>query len=348
MACVVKRRGKWVVDFRDHDGRRRWETYETRKQADDALAARIGEVKAGVYRAPADLPTFETVAHDWLNGKRDRAPSTVEFLDGVLKRHVLPEFGARRIDTINSTAVERFRNQKRDTGMQAATVNTILQKLTAILAYAVRHGYIARNPAEHSVVERVRRARVADQAAEAVDPRSVVTAEQARQLIAAAEAGLHRTFVMMAILTGSRSGELLALPWAHVDLETRKLRISRSLSWDRSGEKTVPVFGPPKTDSSYRTLDLVPELVAALREWRMRSPFKADDDLVFTNQTGGALHLAHLGKGLRHALDACPTLPRVTPHELRHYADFRIMPSRFVDSLRRRASESSLAVPKSA
>jgi hypothetical protein len=55
MACVVKRRGKWVVDFRDHEGKRRWETYETRREADDALAKRIGEVKGGVYRAARDL-----------------------------------------------------------------------------------------------------------------------------------------------------------------------------------------------------------------------------------------------------------------------------------------------------
>lgn len=57
MACVVKRRGKWVVDFRDQHGKRRWETYKTRKQADDALATRIGQVKGGAYRSAADLPT---------------------------------------------------------------------------------------------------------------------------------------------------------------------------------------------------------------------------------------------------------------------------------------------------
>lgn len=318
MACVVKRRGKWCVDFRDQGGRRHFKFFETRKAANDHLGEVIRDVRAGAYRAPADLPTFETVANDWLAGKKDRAPSTVAYLEGQVQRHFLPIFGPRRIDTVSSDSVEKFRNEKRDAGMLPGTVNQLLQNLTAIFSYAVKHRYIARNPAMHTFVERVRRQRVADQVAEAVDPRSVLTAAQARQLIEAADAGLLRTYITMAILTGCRGGELLALTWGHADLEVRKVRISRALSWDRSGEETKAVFGPPKTDSSYRTLDLVPELVSTLREWKMRSPFKDDADLVFTNQIGGPLHLSHVAKGVRRALDACPELPRVSPHELRH------------------------------
>jgi integrase len=319
MACVKKRRGKWVLDFRDHTGARRWETYETRRQADDALSKRIGELKGGVYRAPSDLPTFEAVTNDWLAGKRDRAHSTYSFLSGIVRRHYVPAFGPLRIDLVSTEAVEKFRNEKRDK-MVPTTVNQLLQHLSAIFAYATKHGYIVRNPAAHAMVERVRRPRVADQLPEAIDPRSVLTGPQARTLIEASKPGLHRTFVATAVLSGCRAGELLGLTWAHVDLERRKLRISRSLSWDRTGGKgnTKPVFGPPKTDSSYRTLDIVPELATALREWKMRSRFKADEDLVFTTKIGGPLHLAVPSRGLKRALKKCPGLPAVSPHELRH------------------------------
>ena len=36
MATVSRRRGKWVADYRDGAGRRHWETYETRRAAEDA------------------------------------------------------------------------------------------------------------------------------------------------------------------------------------------------------------------------------------------------------------------------------------------------------------------------
>jgi integrase len=146
-----------------------------------------------------------------------------------------------------------------------------------------------------------------------------LTADQAHALIEASETGLHRTFITTALLTGCRSGELLALTWGHVDLAQRKLRISRSLSWDRTGGKgnTKPVFGPPKTDSSYRTLDMVAELVTALAEWKLRSRFKADTDPVFTNQTGGPLHLSYLQKGAVRAF-ARAGVPALNLHGLRH------------------------------
>jgi integrase len=332
MAIVVKRRKKWMVDFRDQHGRRRWETYETRKQADAALSKRIAEVKGDLYCAPSDLPTFATVANDWLAGLKDRAATTVDFYRKQLDGHLLPAFGAVRIDRISTQAVEKFRNEKRDSGaMQAGRVNSLLQRVTSILHYAVRHGYISRNPAIHTMVARVRPPRVADQVSEIVDPARVFTADQAHAAIEASDDGIHQMFIMTALLTGCRSGELLALPWSHIDLDARKLRVSRSLSWDRSGGKgnAKPVFGPPKTDSSYRTLDIVPELAKALTAWKLRSPFKADTDLVFTNQTGGPLHLSWLQKGFRRAIGKCPDVPVINLHALRHsFASLLILQGR--------------------
>lgn len=35
MACIRKRRGKCVVDYRDGAGIRRWKTYETKREPAD-------------------------------------------------------------------------------------------------------------------------------------------------------------------------------------------------------------------------------------------------------------------------------------------------------------------------
>ena len=40
MACITKRRGRWVIDFYDQHGKRRWKTLKagtTKKQARDEL-----------------------------------------------------------------------------------------------------------------------------------------------------------------------------------------------------------------------------------------------------------------------------------------------------------------------
>jgi integrase len=326
MACVRKRRGRWVVDFRDHNGKRHWETYDTKKEADDRLADRTIEVREHTYIDAGELPTFAAVAQGWLTIKRDHPASTFNFWRSHVELHLVPAFGERRIDQVLAADIERFRNAKRDgtdghTQLARATINQLLQTLTAILDYAVAHKYLRSNPG--SAVKRVRAERrtgVTDNVE--VDPKEVLTAEQAGQVIGAATPGLYRTFIMMGLLTGCRSGELLALAWEHVDLDAATVKISRSLSRARSEVrgygKSVPVFGPTKTPSSNRTLDLAPELVHALKVWRLQSRYKGDEDLVFTNSLGGPLHRAFLHKGLRRALDQCAGVPRVNLHGLRH------------------------------
>src|SRR5262245_42410629 len=150
--------------------------------------------------------------------------------------------------------------------------------------------------------------------------KDVLSAEQAGRLIAAATPGLSRTFIQTALLTGARSGELLGLAWDAVDLDRRKLRVERSLSWapgkEKDGKKTrVPIFGPPKSDSSYRTLDMAPELVRALRAWKLQAP---PSELVFPNRSGRPINASVPHRWLQQALDACPDLPRVNVHGLRH------------------------------
>jgi integrase len=138
----------------------------------------------------------------------------------------------------------------------------------------------------------------------------------------AAEEGLFRVFLKVGLLTGCRSGELLALRWTDLDLDTGTLTVARSLAWVPGAEKGYgkarAIFGPPKSESSRRTLELPSELVHDFKAWFLRSRSKAEDALVFSNTLGGPLHRAWLHKGLRAALAACPTLPRITLHGMRH------------------------------
>jgi len=325
MACVTKRRGRWVLDFRDENGRRHWETYRTKKGADDALTEIRKDLKDGNYVDPGTLPTVAEVAGHWLNLKRDHPASSVNVWQTQIERHLIPAFGPLRIDQLSPAAIERLRNQKRDgdtdgsSRLARATINQLLQTLTAICDYAVGHGLLRTNPG--LAVKRVREQRQSGTVVE-IDPKDVLTAAQAGRLIEAADPGLYRTFIKTALLTGCRRGELLGLTWAHVDLEAGTLKIRRSLSWAKGTEKgygkSVAVFGPPKTRSSARTLDLAPELVHDLRVWKLQSRYKRDEDLVFPNSLGNPLHGAFLNKGLAKALAASKGLPRVDLHGLRH------------------------------
>ena len=306
MACVRKRRGRWVVDFRDRDGNRRWESYRTRKEADEALSGRVRELKRGTYRPPTEIPTFEKVALGWLATKTDRRPASVGQWECHVHSHLIPAFGPTRLDQLAVADVEWFRDSKRTDGLGPATVNKILTTGSAVYKFVARHNLAERNP--FAVAERAR-----------IDA-GEVQPQEAYRLIQHAEPGLHRTLLMTAILTGARVGELTGLTWSDLDLDAGKLWIRRSLSWSKTrdeGKEPRPRFFEPKTKASRRTIPLPAELVSVLKLWKLQCP-PGPLNLVFPTPNGGPLHRKSVhGKTLGPAL-ARAKLRHVTTHSLRH------------------------------
>ena len=92
MACIRKRRGKWVLDYRDQQGRRHWETAEgNRKAADELLAQRIREVGRGTYQAPHELVDFDALAAAYLqHAKGATRETTFKDYAGDLRRNICP------------------------------------------------------------------------------------------------------------------------------------------------------------------------------------------------------------------------------------------------------------------
>jgi integrase len=90
--------------------------------------------------------------------------------------------------------------------------------------------------------------------------------EQARALLAAAAGNRFEALFVLAVKTGMRRGELLALRWEDVDLDKGMLQIRGTLRRTREGL----TFGVPKTAASRRQVLLSPSLVAALRRHRAR------------------------------------------------------------------------------
>ena len=330
MACVRKRRGKWIVDFRDQNGRRRWETYDTRKEADAALARRHREVRAGSYIPQEAIPTFAEVAKDWLATKQDYRAASYAHWQGHLDLHLIPAIGDFRLDQIRVSDVDTFRVDRRKANLAPKTVNKMLTTGAAVFAFAAKRELIERNP--FAVADRCRlnagevtvsfEATSGDSDVDTVvDPASVLSPDQAHRLVQHAAPGFYQTFFLTALLTGARVGELTALTLADIDFDAGTILIRRSVSWARHrGEKgpCTARFYEPKTVASRRLAEMPPELAAALRRWILACP-KGEHRLVFPTTDGTRpRHRTTIAKeGLQPALKAAG-LPPVTIHSLRH------------------------------
>jgi integrase len=128
---------------------------------------------------------------------------------------------------------------------------------------------------------------------------------------------------VLAITTGIRRGEALALHWKDVDLDNRRIYIRYTLQDLKGG---VFAVAPPKTESSRRPITLTELAVAALRRHRDAQRAQAEasgaawheQDLVFTTAVGGPVRGNHILQ--RHFEPLCRQLglPRIRLHDLRH------------------------------
>ena len=333
MACIRKRRGRWVVDFRDQEGARRWESHRTRDEAKAALERRLKQVRQGTYCAPSELPVLKEIAEKWLasRGRDGLQPSSRYLLENHVYVHILPRLGEKRVDQITTLVVEEaLRDRLQSEGSLAPqTINKILGTLTAVFKYAERHGIAERNPAQLAQRLRVRGAEIDSSNPQKgspgreVDPGEVPSPDEVKRLLLAAEPGLFKTYLLTAAVTGARSGELLALKWDAVDLEAGGIHIREAVTWartkeDREGGVSGPRFFPPKTKSSLRTVEAPHELVAALKRWKLACP-PSEFGLVFPKADGSPMHRKTFrDQGLRPAQQKAE-LRGFGVHALRHF-----------------------------
>src|SRR6516165_4616911 len=157
MACVRKRRGKWVADYRDHTGKRHWETFETRKQAEGALANSTVALKENRFVAPSDRRTVKDAFDSWLKlcveGSDNRSgkplrPATRALYSMTWRVHVGPRWGAMKLRQVDAEAIARWKQEKLDGGAGPKTVINALQLLSSVMKHARRFKWVASNPLE--------------------------------------------------------------------------------------------------------------------------------------------------------------------------------------------------------
>jgi integrase len=142
-------------------------------------------------------------------------------------------------------------------------------------------------------------------------PNALSADELARMLVAMKE---HEPlwfplFATMA-MTGMRFGEASALQWRDLDFDIGKISVRRN--------QVRGMIGTPKTLGSTRTIPLVPELAAILREHeRFVKSTSLDAEWVFPSSTGRPHSSGALRKPIRRVAEIVALRKRITPHGLR-------------------------------
>jgi len=118
-------------------------------------------------------------------------------------------------------------------------------------------------------------------------PHRFLTIEQVRRPIAASDEPV-RTIVLLAVMTGLRIGEILALRWGRINFLTATLRVEETCYEGH--------FGTPKTKASRREFPLSSTVVQALLIHRSRCHDVSSEVLVFATRQATALASDNLRK----------------------------------------------------
>ena len=309
--------GRWTAEISLEGGKSKFFYGKTRKEVQEKLKTALYEQQRGVLVTGPQQKVGQFLTH-WLENvhKHSIRARTYERYEEIIRLHLLPGIGHHQLQKLSPQHLQSFYTRKLEEGLSPTTVLNLHNVLHRALKTAVRWNLLARNPCD--LVSPPRRKRFE------IQPLNM---QQIHQLLATARGHRLEVLFILALATGMRRGELLALKWGDLDLQQGTLQVKRILT--RIPSK-LPGKGfeesEPKTDKGRRSIVLPSFAVEALQQHRLRQleaklkagPAWQDHDYVFCTSIG-----THLNP-TRDVLDVLKSflkkagLPNIRFHDLRH------------------------------
>jgi integrase len=340
---VVKRtdkKGKALYYIKYYVGQRqKWETVSaprTRKHADKLLAERLSQINRGEFIEPTKI-TFRAFKKVWMEkyaiGEGQIRPSTLTLYRGLFSKHMIPAFGdlplahigvedlqgfkakmLKEGKMVKKEVLEKGRKVKKTTvtGLSPQTVKHMLRLFRQMFDHAIDWGYLRVNPAK-----KVRMPKVPKREMDCLTPNEV------RAFLKEVPQRWY-AFFLVAITTGLRMGELLAMRWENVSSLAGQYQVKETWLRPRGGNKAG--FAPPKTLSSIAPVDLTPICLDALKEHKKRQTAERlvagkdyqDNGLIFATSTGTPLDDSHIVQRVYRPGLTAAGIPTIRFHDLRH------------------------------
>lgn len=303
------------VTYKDSAGRFH-QKERTAYGRDDAVLAEM-QIRSDLEKSTAPSGfTVKKLYGEYIKNKRHEVrETTLDKTDRILKAKILPYLGACRLDNLNNTVLQNWKNDISELGLSVTTRKNIYGEFRTMLNYAVKMGYLQSNPL-------IRLGNFKDAYFEVPkDKMQYYTAKEFKKFIATAKSHTQNltdwgyyVFFKIAFYTGMRKGEINALKWS--DIDGNIIHVRRSIAQKIKGKKIVET--PPKNKSSYRDLQMPKPLIKILDKHKKRCE-QADGFSDDYRICGGADCLSDTGIANRNELYAKQAgLPRIRIHDFRH------------------------------
>ncbi len=249
-----------MIELPRKRGRRQRKRITARTKGEAETLARAYNEAEDKRRATGDRTTVGELLDQWLPVVRRTIESrTYASYDSVARLYLRPQLGDIALSDLTHSDIEEAlstwttqrRRDKRKGSLSPTTVRYILRTLRTVLTFGIERKLLAENPAK-----------IVKPPKATESEKHPLEADEVRSLLSAAKKSSLYLPVLVALYSGIRRGELLALKWDDIDFEERTLTVRRALEVDRLDGNSVKEK-PPKSRSSRRTIPLPVSVVSA-------------------------------------------------------------------------------------
>lgn len=238
-------------------------------------------------------------------------PTTLNYYQCMTDEYIIPYVGEYKLGELKPMVLQNLLTELAQKGFSYRTIKGVLQILKAALDEAVYNELIEKNPAEKlKIPAQNKKKKIV-----------VFSRDEQKVFMKAIKGHIYELFYTIAITTGMRCGEILALKWENIDLEKRKIYVCENLtiSYNKT-DKTSIHIGTPKSDTSIRELpiaDGLMELLQKEREIHLKLFGEVEGFVLKTNKNTPYHSRSHFGRALK-ILCRENGLPEINLHALRH------------------------------
>lgn len=280
------------------DGTRKYVRGKTREELDEKVLQVQILVKAGVDVCSEE--TFGHFAQMWFDiykkpYLREKSQDAIRY---VLNHQILPLLGNYRLQDISPMQIQALMASL--AGKSNSLQSKVLIHLRSIFTVAMENGLVAKSPVSSMLKAGGKR----------TEEKTALTPEESRLLLERVTDIRARTFLLIALHTGMRRGEIIGLMWEDIDFQEKIIHVRHNAIIK---EKTTTISDDPKTKAGRRDIPMSEELECWLAERKSKSNSK----LVFTMKDGKPMTQSSYKSMWDHIRMELPDT-HISAHILRH------------------------------
>lgn len=265
---------------------------------------------SGEYVDPNTI-TVSQLVHTWLDvyKKYNISQTTYNNYLQKIQKYIDPSIGSILVQQLQPTQLQMLYNSLID---KPGVLYNIYIIVKAALKLAVKQRIIKENPDEGT-----------NHPMPKLKKRKSLTPEERDRFLETAKKYFIYPYIVLAMTTGLRRGELLGLKWSDIDFENKTITVNRQIQYTRQPDGHYSFMETDtKTVNAYRTVPLPDDALPVMENYKKLydlwlKAINVNTDFVFITSKGTPLNpvtIAVMFKKIREEAG----VPSASPHVLRH------------------------------